>query len=165
MSMIKDLETARAEAAGLKAEFDAFKAGAEAQAAAYLAEKEALLVAHMSAVEALTARAEKAESDRLVAQDSAVGLQASLAVVEATRADLAAKLEKAEKQLAQPAFRDAQMAGRQEPLSEGGEAVPPSSGTPTWDEFQKIKDPAARTEFWTKNEAKLRAEMATVKAG
>lgn len=165
MSMIQELESARAEALGIKAEFEKFKSeAAEFQAA--LVEAQAVEVGQLKAeILTLTEGNSKLAADLSASQAAVVDAQAKIAVVEAERGAIAGKLEKAEKALANPAFADAALPGASNALPEGGEASPPSGKSPTWDEFHKIKDPAARTEFWQKNETKLRAEMAAVNAG
>jgi hypothetical protein len=165
MSMIQELESAQAALVAVKGEFDAFKV----EASKTLDELSAAQTAELSKVKAevltLTESNAKLVGDIKVAQDAVLEAQAAVAVANSVKADLEAKLAKAEKALENPAFADASMTGAKTPVAEGGEATPPSSTTPTWTEFNKIKDPAARTEFWQKNEAKLREEMARANGG
>ncbi len=165
MSMIKDLEAAQAEASAVKAELEKAKAEAEKSNADLVAAHTLEISGLQAEVAKLIEVNGKLTADLSAAQASAVDAQAKVGVIEAERAALAAKLEKAEKALAMPAFADASMTGAKVALTEGGEATPSAGTTPTWDEFNKIKDPAARTEFWQNNEAKLREEMGRAYVG
>lgn len=164
MSMVQDLETAQAGLATIKAEFEAFKVEASKNLDE-LSKARADELAKAKAQELnLTEANAKLVADLNAALTQVTEAQAAFAVANAGKADLEAKLAKAERALENPAFADAGIKGLEKPVAEGGEATP-SSKTPTWDEFNRIKDPAARTEFWTKNEAKLRAEMGQVNGG
>ena len=164
MSMIQDLDGARAEVLAVKSEFEAFKAEAGKTAGEMAEQIRVEVEAHKADVATLTAQMDQAVKDLAAAREQVVTLQASVGVVNGERDALASKLAKAEKALENPAFADAAMKGRAEGVAEGGE-VSVAGKTPTWGEFNKITDPAARTEFWNKNEAKLRAEMAAASRG
>ena len=165
MSMIKDLEAAQGDLVALRAEFDAFKVK-------FAGDAEAVVKAHGDVVASFEARIltltdsnAQLTADLATAQGAVVDAQAAVAAANATREDALQKLGVAEKRLANPAFADASMGGRATPLDEGGEATPPSAGSPTWDEYNKITEPAKRTAFWNANEAKLRAEMVKANKG
>jgi hypothetical protein len=165
MSMIKDLETAQAGVVAIRAEFDAFKVKVAGDAEAVVKAHADVVAGFEAKILALTEANTKLSADIAAAQGAVVDTQAAVAAAVATRDDAVRKLELAEKKLANPAFRDASMMGRAVPLEEGGEATPPSAGSPTWDEYNKITDPAQRTAFWNVNEAKLRAEMVKANKG
>lgn len=165
MSMIKDLEAAQGELVALRAEFEAFKVKISGDAEAVVKVHGDAVASFEARILALTDSNTKLTADVSAAQLSVVEAQAAVAAANATREDALQKLGVAEKKLANPAFSDASMSGRTAPLDEGGEATPPSAGSPTWDEYNKITDPAKRTAFWNANEAKLRAEMVKANKG
>jgi hypothetical protein len=165
MSMIKDLEAAQGELVALRAEFDAFKAKVGSDVEASLKAHGDVVASFEARILTLTDSNAQLTADLATAQGAVVDAQAAVAAANATREDALQKLGVAEKKLANPAFADASMGGRAAPLDEGGEATPPSAGSPTWDEYNKITDPAKRTAFWNANEAKLRAEMVKANQG
>ena len=165
MSMIKDLEAAQGELVALRAEFDAFKAKVGSDVEASLKAHGDVVASFEARILTLTDSNAQLTADLATAQGAVVDAQAAVAAANATREDALQKLGVAEKKLANPAFADASMGGRAAPLDEGGEATPPSAGSPTWDEYNKITDPAKRTAFWNVNEAKLRAEMVSANKG
>jgi predicted amidohydrolase YtcJ len=165
MSMIKDLEAAQGELVALRAEFEAFKVKLAGDAEAVVKAHGAVVASFDAQILTLTDANAKLTADVSAAQALVVDAQAAVAAANATREDALQKLGVAEKKLANPAFADASMGGRAAPLDEGGEATPPSAGSPTWDEYNKITEPAKRTAFWNANEAKLRAEMVKANKG
>ena len=165
MSMIKDLEAAQGELVALRAEFEAFKVKIAGDSEAVVKAHGDVVAGFEARILTLTDANAKLTADVSAAQAAVVEAQAAVAAAVATRDDAVQKLELAEKKMANPAFGDASMAGRAAPLAEGGEATPPSAGSPTWDEYNKITDPAKRTAFWNTNEAKLRAEMVKANKG
>jgi hypothetical protein len=165
MSMIKDLEAAQGELVALRAEFEAFKVKSAGDAEAVVKAHGAVVASFDAQILTLTDANAKLTADVSAAQALVVDAQAAVAAANATREDALQKLGVAEKKLANPAFADASMGGRAAPLDEGGEATPPSAGSPTWDEYNKITEPAKRTAFWNANEAKLRAEMVKANKG
>jgi hypothetical protein len=84
-------------------------------------------------------------------------------------------LAKAKAALADPKFLDAAAVGRTEPVADGGDGdaadgskltAPKPEGTPLWDQYDAITDPAQATLFWNENEDGLKAEQrAAWKAG
>jgi len=162
MSMVKDLEAAVAKAAELEAKLAEVEKGA-------LSAAETVAARHKETVEQMAGELATAQvlidasvKDLAAALEKNVQLTADLAASVAEREALQKNLAIAEKALAQPAFADAAMAGRKEGVKEGAEVTVAAEGTPTWDAFNKLTDPAARTKFWNENETKLRQEMARV---
>jgi hypothetical protein len=164
MSMVKDLEAAQGDLVALRAEFEAVKVKFAGDADAVVKAHGDVVAGLEGKLAALTEVNGKLTADLGVAQAAIVDAQAAVAAANATREDALEKLRIAEKKLENPAFADASMAGRAA-LTEGGEAAPPSAGSPTWAEYNKITDPAKRTAFWNANEAKLRAEMVKANQG
>jgi len=89
--------------------------------------------------------------------------EASAAALLKAEGDLA----KAKAALADPKFLDAAAVGRTEPIADGGDGdaadgdklAGSKEGTPLWDKYNAIEDPAQATLFWNENEEGLKAEQ------
>lgn len=159
MSMVKDLEATKEQLAKALAELEGERKARESDsksatdAAAVMEDK---IKAAEDKIAEITAALQGEQAKTLELNAALAARQAEL---DATKD----KLAKAERQLENPAFKDASAPGQKEPVKDGVDAPDGStSQTPTWDEYNKITEPGKRTDFWNKNEAKLKQEMAAV---